>query len=173
MITRIIDYARKQKEKDESRAFYEACSIALKLAADTSKEPDYFSGGYGIIRNNIEGLLADLEVHVVGCPSVTPSPSLMIALLQYLTYNHDLLDTSRGLIDALRPTIGVGPHATTLSYRGHVTRLDIGRAQEQLRELFSPRPTQRRRNAMGPDTLPLRQDAGTLSPPTLCQSPAV
>lgn len=147
VIKRIVEYAHRQKERNESMAFFDVCTIAVRLSTDALEQLEPPAGDYASIRESIQGLMDDLERHLSRTPATAPSPSLMIALLDYIGQNPDVQETFRGLIDALRPTIGSGPHASTLHARGHATE-EMKRARDQLRRLFSPKP--KRRNAALP-----------------------
>jgi len=134
IIEQVIHYAHSEKDQYGSRTFFHACRLALKLSTDVE-----LGGEESIfMQQRMISLLNELELYL-GVPlTPPPSPSLMLALLDYVQRNPNLRQQLDRVINALKPSIGVGLHASAFYNHGHSDSIDHRRAQEQLRQVYRP-----------------------------------
>ncbi len=161
VIEHVVHYARNEKEENEPHNFFNACSMALRYSTGSR---GWLSQEEAVsVQKKMRGLLKDLEAYLSNSPNTRPSPSLVLALLEYIDRNPTLVPDVDPLIDLLRPSIGV--HGNSLGHHGHSNSLDMHRRNlGLLRHIYSPqRPTVRRQavNVQTLDQLGLR-----LSPQT-------
>lgn len=145
VVEHVIDYAHMEKENNEPHNFFNACSMVLKLSTGPFTRLD--DGDHYVLQQKIIHLLEDLETYLTSNPIPPPSPSLIVALLGYVTQNPELLAGLSSLIGLLRPIIGV--HSSAFDQHEHSDSVDMHRrAFRLLSDIYSPRSNIRRQQAV-------------------------
>jgi hypothetical protein len=152
-----VRYAQKEKENNEPHKFFDACSMALKFAADSMTVLSQTE--VASLRTEIKSLLKDLEAHLSNNPIPPPSPSLVVVILGYISKNTALLPELDPLIDLLRPIIGI--HGEAFDHQNHSKSLDV--ALELLHDIYGAWPAARRPSQQGVD-VQQRKDASLALP---------